>query len=134
MKSQRPLQKQTAEKKLNIKFAEKGKSAVAGSGCVDVSIAVLPAQHIDVLGLDVDMARVKKINNRRDIAADAEIEVRKLFANTYFVIRASFFHMLDSYADTRKSNELVTHSLIHLFHIPCTRSRVFCGLCHVWSP
>ena len=45
-----------------------------GSGYVGMSLAVLLAQHNDVVVLDVDAARVEKVNNKQSTVADAEIE------------------------------------------------------------
>ena len=45
-----------------------------GSGYVGMSLAVLLAQHNDVVVLDVDPARVEKVNNKQSTVADAEIE------------------------------------------------------------
>ena len=45
-----------------------------GSGYVGMSLAVLLAQHNDVVVLDVDPARVNKINSKQSTVADAEIE------------------------------------------------------------
>ena len=45
-----------------------------GSGYVGMSLAVLLAQHNDVVVLDVDPARVERVNNKRSTVADAEIE------------------------------------------------------------
>jgi UDPglucose 6-dehydrogenase len=45
-----------------------------GSGYVGMSLAVLLAQHNDVVILDVDPARVEKVNNKQSTVADAEIE------------------------------------------------------------
>ena len=45
-----------------------------GSGYVGMSLAVLLAQYNDVVVLDVDAARVEKVNNRQSTVADAEIE------------------------------------------------------------
>ncbi len=45
-----------------------------GSGYVGMSLAVLLAQHNDVVVLDVDPARVGKVNNKQSTVADAEIE------------------------------------------------------------
>ena len=52
-------------KKINI--------TVVGSGYVGMSLAVLLAQYNDVVVLDVDPARVEKINTRKSTVADAEI-------------------------------------------------------------
>ena len=45
-----------------------------GSGYVGMSLAVLLAQHNDVVVLDVDASRVEKVNNKKSTLADAEIE------------------------------------------------------------
>ena len=45
-----------------------------GSGYVGMSLAVLLAQHNDVVVLDVDPSRVEKVNNKQSTVADAEIE------------------------------------------------------------
>ena len=45
-----------------------------GSGYVGMSLAVLLAQHNHVVVLDVDPARVEKVNNKQSTVADAEIE------------------------------------------------------------
>jgi UDPglucose 6-dehydrogenase len=50
------------------------KITVVGSGYVGMSLAVLLAQHNDVVVLDVDPARVEKVNNKQSTVADAEIE------------------------------------------------------------
>jgi UDPglucose 6-dehydrogenase len=47
---------------------------VVGSGYVGMSLAVLLAQHNDVVVLDVDPARVDRVNNKQSTVADAEIE------------------------------------------------------------
>ena len=52
----------------------KTKITVVGSGYVGMSLAVLLAQHNDVVVLDVDSARVEKVNNKQSTVADAEIE------------------------------------------------------------
>jgi UDPglucose 6-dehydrogenase len=52
----------------------KKKITVVGSGYVGMSLAVLLAQHNDVVVLDIDPARVEKVNNRQSTVADAEIE------------------------------------------------------------
>ena len=44
-----------------------------GSGYVGMSLAVLLAQHNDVMILDVD-ARIEKVNNKQSTVADSEIE------------------------------------------------------------
>jgi UDPglucose 6-dehydrogenase len=52
----------------------KTKITIVGSGYVGMSLAVLLAQHNDVVVLDIDPARVEKINNKQSTVADAEIE------------------------------------------------------------
>lgn len=47
---------------------------VVGSGYVGMSLAVLLAQHNDVVVLDVDPDRVKKINSKQATIVDAEID------------------------------------------------------------
>jgi UDPglucose 6-dehydrogenase len=55
-------------------LANKTKITVVGSGYVGMSLAVLLAQHNDVVVLDVDPARVEKVNNKQPTVADADIE------------------------------------------------------------
>ena len=55
-------------------MTDKTKITVVGSGYVGMSLAVLLAQHNDVVVLDVDPARVDKVNNKQSTVADAEIE------------------------------------------------------------
>ena len=45
-----------------------------GSGYVGMSLAVLLAQHNDVVVLDVDASRVDRVNNKQSTVADNEIE------------------------------------------------------------
>ena len=45
-----------------------------GSGYVGMSLAVLLAQHNNVVVLDVDPARVDRVNSKQSTVADAEIE------------------------------------------------------------
>lgn len=45
-----------------------------GSGYVGMSLAVLLAQHNDVIVLDVDPGRVNKVNNKKSTIADVDIE------------------------------------------------------------
>ena len=55
-------------------MTSKPKITVVGSGYVGMSLAVLLAQHNDVVVLDVDPARVDKVNSKQSTVADAEIE------------------------------------------------------------
>jgi UDPglucose 6-dehydrogenase len=55
-------------------LTNKTKITVVGSGYVGISLAVLLAQHNDVVVLDVDPSRVEKVNNKQSTVADAEIE------------------------------------------------------------
>jgi len=57
-------------------LTNKTKITVVGSGYVGMSLAVLLAQHNDVIVLDVDASRVDKINSKQSTVADAEIEAR----------------------------------------------------------
>jgi UDPglucose 6-dehydrogenase len=50
------------------------KITVVGSGYVGMSLAVLLAQHNDVVILDVDPERVGKVNIKKSTVADAQIE------------------------------------------------------------
>ncbi len=52
----------------------KTKITVVGSGYVGMSLAVLLAQHNDVVILDVDPVRVNKVNNKKSTISDTEIE------------------------------------------------------------
>jgi UDPglucose 6-dehydrogenase len=56
-------------------LTNKTKITVVGSGYVGMSLAVLFAQHNNVVVLDVDPTRVDKVNNKQSTVADAEIEV-----------------------------------------------------------
>ena len=56
-------------------MTNKTKITVVGSGYVGMSLAVLLAQHNDVVVLDVDASRVDKINSQQSTVADTEIEV-----------------------------------------------------------
>ena len=55
-------------------MTNKTKITVVGSGYVGMSLAVLLAQNNDVVVLDVDASRVKKVNSKQSTVADAEIE------------------------------------------------------------
>ena len=53
----------------------KTKITVVGSGYVGMSLAVLLSQNNEVTVLDIDSARVDKINNKFSTVADSEIEL-----------------------------------------------------------
>ena len=55
-------------------MAEKTKVTIVGSGYVGMSLAVLLAQKNEVTVLDIDAARVERINRHRTTVADAEIQ------------------------------------------------------------
>jgi UDPglucose 6-dehydrogenase len=55
-------------------LTNKTKVTVVGSGYVGMSLAVLLAQHNDVVVLDVDASRVEEVNNKQSTVADTEIE------------------------------------------------------------
>ena len=55
-------------------MTSKIKITVVGSGYVGMSLAVLLAQHNDVVVLDVDPIRVEKVNNKQTTVTDTEIE------------------------------------------------------------
>jgi UDPglucose 6-dehydrogenase len=55
-------------------LTNKTKITVVGSGYVGMSLAVLLAQHNYVVVLDLDPARVEKVNRKQSTVADAEIE------------------------------------------------------------
>nr|BCN19444.1 putative dehydrogenase [Vibrio metoecus] len=50
------------------------KIAVAGTGYVGMSNAVLLAQHNEVIAIDIDRDRVEKINNKKSTVADRDID------------------------------------------------------------
>jgi UDPglucose 6-dehydrogenase len=55
-------------------LTKRTKITVVGSGYVGMSLSVLLAQCNDVTVLDIDAARVDKINNKKSTVADTEIE------------------------------------------------------------
>ena len=55
-------------------MTNKTKITVVGSGYVGMSLAVLLAQHNEVVVLDIDSARVDLINNKKSTVSDREIE------------------------------------------------------------
>ena len=55
-------------------MTNKTKVTVVGAGYVGMSLAVLLAQHNDVVVLDMDASRVDKVNKKQSTVADAEIE------------------------------------------------------------
>jgi len=54
---------------------KKTKITVVGSGYVGMSLAVLLAQKNDVTVLDIDIARVERVNNKKTTVADTDIEL-----------------------------------------------------------
>jgi UDPglucose 6-dehydrogenase len=57
-----------------VQITEQFKITVVGTGYVGMSMAVLLAQHNDVIALDIDGARVALINQGKSTVVDAEIE------------------------------------------------------------
>ena len=55
-------------------MSEKAKVTVVGSGYVGMSLAVLLAQHNDVVVLDIDPERVDQVNRRESTVANPDIE------------------------------------------------------------
>ena len=55
-------------------MTERIKITVVGSGYVGMSLSVLLAQRNDVIVLDIDAAKVDKINNKQSTISDIEIE------------------------------------------------------------
>lgn len=55
-------------------MANKTKIVVVGSGYVGMSLAVLLAQHNDVVVLDVDASRINRVNNKQSTVVDNDIE------------------------------------------------------------
>ena len=52
----------------------KTKITVVGCGYVGMSLAVLLAQHNDVIMLDLDSERVDRVNNKQSTVVDPELE------------------------------------------------------------
>lgn len=57
-----------------MQITQRYKITVVGTGYVGMSIAVLLAQHNDVIALDIDAARVELINQSKSTVVDVEIE------------------------------------------------------------
>ena len=55
-------------------MTNKTKITVVGAGYVGMSLAVLLAQHNEVVLLDIDSSRIHKVNNKQSTVADTEIE------------------------------------------------------------
>ncbi|MDC1016414.1 nucleotide sugar dehydrogenase [Planktomarina temperata] len=68
-------------------MTNKAKITVVGSGYVGMSLALLLAQHNDVIILDVDPARIDKINSRQSTVSDAQIEL--FFAEKSLSLKAT---------------------------------------------
>ena len=58
----------------NFSHSNSKKITIVGSGYVGMSLAVLFAQHNEVVLLDIDFDRINKINNRQSTVADEDIE------------------------------------------------------------
>ena len=56
-------------------MVRRNKITVVGSGYVGMSLSVLLAQYNDVIVLDIDAARVDKINSKQSTVVDTEIEL-----------------------------------------------------------
>lgn len=111
-----------------FRMLSRKKITVVGSGYVGMSLAVLLAQRNDVMVLDIDAARVSKINSKRSTIADPDIEVflanRKLnlkatldpevgYADTDFVIVATptNYDPVSNHFDTRTVDHVVCQAL-----------------------
>ena len=57
-----------------MQITQRYKITVVGTGYVGMSMAVLLAQHNDVIALDIDAARVELINQSKSTMVDVEIE------------------------------------------------------------
>lgn len=74
------------------------KIAIAGTGYVGLSNAILLAQHNDVVALDVVAEKVEMLNARRSPIVDAEIE--DYLANKQLRLRATL-NKVDAYQDAQ---------------------------------
>ena len=81
----------------------KTKITVVGSGYVGMSLAVLLAQHNDVVILDLDPVRVDKVNNKQTTIADDEI--KKFLAEKELSLTAT----LDKQAAYEVADFVVVH-------------------------
>ena len=68
-------------------MTKKNKITVVGSGYVGMSLAVLLAQHNDVVVLDVDPVRVDLINDKQSTIVDPEI--KSFFAKKSILLKAT---------------------------------------------
>ena len=55
---------------------KQSKITVVGTGYVGMSLSVLMAQHNEVIALDIDSEKVKKINNKESTILDKDIDDR----------------------------------------------------------
>ena len=112
---------------------KKNKVTIVGSGYVGMSLSVLLAQHNDVTVLDIDTARVDKINNNESTVADEDIESflssKKLSlnatleektayegANFIIVATPTNFNTNKCQFDTDSVDDVVSNALEHNHH------------------
>ena len=108
----------------------KNKVAVVGTGYVGMSIAVLLAQHNEVVALDIDAERVDAINagatpiqdpeisfflENRSLALTATLDPAAAFRNADFVIIATptDYDPVNNYFDTSSVESVVEDALAH---------------------
>ncbi|MDB4242867.1 nucleotide sugar dehydrogenase [Gammaproteobacteria bacterium] len=104
----------------------KKKITVVGSGYVGMSLAVLLAQHNQVVVLDVDSERVDQVNIKQSTVADAEIEAflvekelditatldrRSAFQGASFVVVATPTNYDGDQFDTSSVDEVIEDAL-----------------------